>query len=90
MVTSMHAQQKQIIQKLIAATRFLLFREKNPKHRVAENLHPLHAVAVFYFLWIVPTVIFNYFMRIGFIEMCIAECILVLCVLEAMHIIFDR
>jgi hypothetical protein len=69
---------------------FLLFKEKEPKHRVAENLHPLHALATFYFCLFAPTLTFFWLMPMGFLVLCAGETLLILAVLEAMHILFDR
>jgi hypothetical protein len=70
--------------------KFLLFREENPKHQVVRSLHPLHALGVFYFCLIVPSVVFFALMPFGVILTYLGEIALVLGVLELMHILYDR
>ena len=77
--------------KIIAAVKFLLFMEDYPKHRVAENLHPIHAVLTFFYCLLAPSLVFfATFTRFGLIGTILAETLLLVFTLEAFHIAFDR
>lgn len=72
------------------AIKFLLFEEDDPKHSVAINLNPIHCLLAFYLCFLAPAAIFIVTFKYGIIATILAELGLVLGILEAMHIAFDR
>jgi len=72
------------------AVKFILFKEDKPKHRVFENLSPLHALAAFYlslFLGAFGFVVFVHTSIIGFVAYYV---VVAIAVLEALHYLCDR
>ena len=76
-------------QSAIKLLKFLVFREEQPKHQVVKNLHPVHALLVFYFNLLVPSIVFFWLIPMGFLVAFAGEVIVVLAVLETMHCLYD-
>jgi len=70
--------------------KFVLFREDFPKHRVIENITPLHAIGVFYiclFAGILGFMVLAYATFLGFI---FYYAIVGVAMLEILHHLYDK
>lgn len=69
---------------------FLVFKEPNPKHRVAENLSWSHAILTFFFCAVAVSYAFLLSASYGLVAIFAAGWGLVLLTLMALHTVFDR
>jgi len=70
--------------------KFILFKEAFPKHRVIENISPLHAVLVFYvclFIALLGFMVLAYATFLGFLAYYV---IVAIATIEALHCLCDR
>jgi hypothetical protein len=76
--------------KLRLALLFLVFKEPNPKHHVAENLSWSHAILTFFFCTVAVSYAFLLSASYGLVAIFAAGWGLLLLTLMALHTAFDR
>ena len=69
--------------------KFLLFLEKNPKHRVMQA-HPLTGLFLGLLSWVIGWGLFAYVFPYGFIAVVLSLLVIDVAFLEILHCIFDR
>jgi len=70
-------------------TKFLLFLEDNPKHKVV-GAHPLMALAIGYSAWILGFLLFEYLLPHGFIALILGILAVPIVLVESLHCLLDR